>query len=60
MSEEIKKDWPFKIKLKQSAKGFTHWEVSVKCEDLKELKANLSEVVSIAEQKSEQLNKVNV
>lgn len=60
MSEQEAREYPIKIKIQQSAKGFSYWEVVVKADDLEGAKVLLDNSIDLAKTKCEDLNKVLV
>jgi len=58
--EESSREFPYRIKIQQSAKGFSYWEVSIKSDDLQSLKEKLKECVKTAKEQCDELNKILV
>ena len=53
------RDFPVRIKVQQSAKGFSYWEVTVKGDNIEDTQILLDKTIEIAKAKCEDLNMVH-
>jgi hypothetical protein len=52
------RDFPVRVKIQQSAKGFSYWEVTIRSDDIDGAKVLLNQAVEMAKAKCEDLNKM--